>query len=69
VQLLGVGGDQDRVFTVVEWAKQAGISVRNAYELISSGDGPPVVQLSENRIGIRVVDHRRWLDARTRRKR
>jgi predicted DNA-binding transcriptional regulator AlpA len=66
VQLIGVGGDLDKVMTVSQWAEEAAISVRTAYELLKAGQGPRVVDLSENRIGIRVCDHRAWLAARTR---
>jgi hypothetical protein len=67
-ELVGVGGDQDVVMTIPEWAKKANISHKTARELIERGDGPDVVQLSPNRIGIRVCDHRAWLVARTRSK-
>jgi predicted DNA-binding transcriptional regulator AlpA len=71
-QLLGadlrLGSPEDRVLTVKEWAKEAALPVRSAYEMISKGEGPPVVELSPNRIGIRVCDHRAWLAARTRSK-
>jgi hypothetical protein len=53
--------DRDRVFTMSEWAVAASISPRTARELIAAGKGPPVVELSDNRIGIRVCDHREWL--------
>ena len=65
-RLIGVGGDQDVVMTVPEWAEKASISLKTARELIERGEGPKVVQLSENRIGIRVCDHRAWLLQRTR---
>jgi predicted DNA-binding transcriptional regulator AlpA len=57
---------EDRVMNMKEWAEAAGISLRTARELISTGAGPPVVELSPNRLGIRVCDHRAWLAARTR---
>jgi len=68
-ELIGVGGDQDTVMTIPEWAQKAYISLKTARELIERGDGPAVVQLSPNRIGVRVCDHRAWLTARTRRQR
>lgn len=68
-QIVGVGGDQDRVLTLAEWAREASISPRTARELIASGNGPSVVELSPNRLGIRVCDHRAWLAGRTKRKR
>jgi predicted DNA-binding transcriptional regulator AlpA len=65
-QLIGVGGELDRVMSHKEWTKAAGISEKNGRELIERGDGPPTVQLSPNRIGVRVCDYRAWLTARTR---
>jgi hypothetical protein len=65
-RVIGIGGDQDRVFTLAEWAKEASISPRTARELIASGRGPRVVELSPNRLGIRVCDHRAWLASRIR---
>jgi hypothetical protein len=65
-QIIGVGGDLDRVMSFPEWAKMAGLSERTGRDIIERGDGPRVVQLSPNRIGIRVCDHREWLVARTR---
>ena len=59
-------GDEDRVFTMSEWAEAASISPRTARELIATGKGPRVVELSPNRLGIRVCDHREWLAERTR---
>jgi hypothetical protein len=60
--------DKDRVFTMAEWAAAASISPRTARELIAAGKGPPYVELSDGRIGIRVCDHRDWLAARTRKR-
>lgn len=69
-ELIGVSrvifAPEDRVMDVKEWAEAAGISLKNAREQIERGDGPPVVQLSPNRIGIRVCDHRAWLASRIR---
>jgi hypothetical protein len=59
--------DEDRVFTMNEWAAAAGISPRTARELVAAGK-VPFVQLSHNRIGIRACDHRDWLEARTRKR-
>jgi predicted DNA-binding transcriptional regulator AlpA len=60
-----VGKDLDRVLSVPQWAKLASLSERTAREVIERGDGPKVVQLSPNRIGVRLCDHREWLAART----
>ena len=67
-ELVGVGGEQDRVMSFKEWCKAAGISERCGRDLIESKDGPAAVQLSPNRIGIRVCDHRAWLAARVRKR-
>jgi len=62
-----VGADQDRVMGFKEWCEKTGISEPTGRELLARGDGPPVLQMSPNRIGIRVCDHRAWLAARLRR--
>jgi predicted DNA-binding transcriptional regulator AlpA len=64
--LTAVSEDLDRVLSFPQWAKLAGVSERTGREIIERGDGPKIVQLSPNRIGIRVCDHREWLAARTR---
>jgi hypothetical protein len=64
--LTAVGEDLDRVLSFSQWAKLGGISERTGRDIIERGDGPKVVQLSPNRIGIRVCDHREWLAAKTR---
>jgi predicted DNA-binding transcriptional regulator AlpA len=68
-ELIGSTHEQDRVMSLKEWCKAAGISDKTAREVIASGNGPLTVQLSENRIGIRVCDHRTWLAERTRKRR
>jgi predicted DNA-binding transcriptional regulator AlpA len=65
-ELVGIGGELDRVLSIPEWAKLAGFSEKTGREVIDSGKGPLTVQLSPNRIGVRVCDHRAWLAARTR---
>jgi predicted DNA-binding transcriptional regulator AlpA len=64
--LTTISGDVDRVLSFPQWAKLVGLSERTGREIIQRGDGPKVVQLSPNRIGIRISDHREWLAARTR---
>jgi predicted DNA-binding transcriptional regulator AlpA len=63
--IAAVGEDLDRVLSFPQWAKLAGLSERTGRDIIARGDGPKIVQLSENRIGIRVCDHREWLTAKT----
>jgi predicted DNA-binding transcriptional regulator AlpA len=56
----------DRCLTFNEWCTLAGIGQRTGRRLIKAGSGPPVVQLSDRRIGIRVGAHRAWLKSRER---
>jgi predicted DNA-binding transcriptional regulator AlpA len=64
--LVGSPHEQDRVMSIKEWAKTTGISDKTARNLIEENRGPPTVQLSDNRIGVRVSDHRTWLANRVR---
>jgi predicted DNA-binding transcriptional regulator AlpA len=64
--VIGVGGDLDRVLSIPAWSSLVGISESTGRDIIERGDGPKAVQLSPNRIGIRVCDHREWLAARIR---
>jgi hypothetical protein len=58
--------DDQRVLTRKEWAKLNSLSFETAKRILMRGDGPPVVQLSARRIGIRMIDNRRWQEARLR---
>jgi predicted DNA-binding transcriptional regulator AlpA len=58
------GMAEDRVLTLPEFAKIAGISVVTLRRRIAARDGPTITRLSERRIGIRVRHGRAWLDAR-----
>jgi hypothetical protein len=55
---------EDRVLTLSEFAKIAGISLVTLRRRIAALDGPIITKLSERRIGIRVRHGRAWLDAR-----
>jgi predicted DNA-binding transcriptional regulator AlpA len=52
----------DRVLTIGEWAAAVGLSLSTARRRIADGTGPRFVRLSTRRIGVRVSDHKRWLD-------
>jgi predicted DNA-binding transcriptional regulator AlpA len=54
----------DRVLTLSEFVKIAGISLVTLRRMIAAHDGPIVTKLSERRLGIRVRHAREWLDAR-----
>jgi hypothetical protein len=56
----------DRVLTFRQWAALNSLGERTARRLIKLGHGPPVVQLSDRRIGITVRANREWQAARER---
>src|SRR5262245_11179973 len=56
----------DQVLTKAEWCKLNRFSLRTGTNILSSGNGPRVLQLSERRIGIRVSDNRHWQESRAR---
>jgi predicted DNA-binding transcriptional regulator AlpA len=58
--------EDQKVLTVDQWAELIGISRPTAVRLLKAGDGPPTIQLSPRRIGIRVGDNRRWQESRIR---
>ena len=56
---------EDRVITQREAAEVIGISLPTLRRRVRAGDGPPIVRLSERRIGYRLRDLRSWIDANT----
>ena len=58
--------DDLKVMTVPEWATLNSLSIFTAKKLLAEGQGPRVIQLSKRRIGIRVIDARRWQEERMR---
>ena len=59
--------DELRVLTVKEFAALNSISAGTAKRLFADGVGPQTIQLSKRRVGVRVIDNRRWQEARVRR--
>jgi hypothetical protein len=59
-----IGLAADRVLNLSEFAKIAGISVVTLRRSIAAHDGPIVTKRSKRRLGIRVRNARKWLDAR-----
>ena len=60
------GLHDDRVLTFRQWAALNSLGERTARRLLKSGRGPPVVQLSDRRIGVTVRANRAWQEARAR---
>ena len=58
--------EDQKVLTVDQWAELNGISRPTALRRLKAGGGPPTIQLSPRRIGIRVGDNRRWQESRLR---
>jgi predicted DNA-binding transcriptional regulator AlpA len=56
----------DRVLTVAQFAEMNSLGLRTAKRLIAAGNGPPILQLTSKRIGIRETDAARWQAARLR---
>jgi predicted DNA-binding transcriptional regulator AlpA len=56
----------DRVLTLKQWAELNALSLRTARRLVAGSDGPPVVQLTNRRIGVRESDTAKWQAARLR---
>jgi predicted DNA-binding transcriptional regulator AlpA len=57
---------RDKVLTFAQWCDLNGFSKTTGHRLIKAGEGPPVLQLSPRRIGIRESDNARWQESRTR---
>ena len=57
---------RDRVLSFRQWCDLNGISKATGRRIIQRGEGPPVLQLSPRRIGVRESDNARWQASRTR---
>jgi hypothetical protein len=55
-----------RVMTFPEWCALCGFSQRTGRRLLKSGDGPVIVQLSPQRIGVTIASDRAWKASRER---
>jgi predicted DNA-binding transcriptional regulator AlpA len=58
--------DRDQVMTFAQWCETNGISQPTGRRILARGEGPPVLQLSQRRIGIRTSDNLRWQESRVR---
>jgi hypothetical protein len=56
----------NQVLTLIEWCRLNRISTRTGRRIIASGNGPPVLQLSAQRIGITVAANAKWQASRAR---
>jgi predicted DNA-binding transcriptional regulator AlpA len=57
---------RDRVLTFRMWCEVNSFSLATGRRVLKSGHGPPVLQLSPRRIGIRESDNRAWQASRAR---
>ncbi len=58
--------DDDRVLPFLIWAREySGLSEPTARRICKpGGGGPPLVRLSARRLGVRLGDHRKWVQER-----
>ena len=56
----------DPILSKLAAAKAVGFSLATLERVIARGDGPPVIQLSPRRQGIRESDLNKWLNDRVR---
>jgi hypothetical protein len=56
----------DQVLTMPQFDRLNSLSVTQRKRIFRAGNGPPVVQLSDHRVGVRVRDNRAWQQARLR---
>lgn len=56
----------DQIRSMRETAAILGVSLRQLQRMISMGDGPVVIRLSERRVGVSDADREAWVDARRR---
>jgi predicted DNA-binding transcriptional regulator AlpA len=45
-----------------QWCALLGIGAWTGRGILNSGDGPPRIQLGKRRFGIRLADHRKWME-------
>jgi predicted DNA-binding transcriptional regulator AlpA len=57
---------RDRVLTFYEWCALNGFSVATGRRLVKAGLGPPLMQLSPRRLGVRESDNAAWQQSRVR---
>jgi hypothetical protein len=59
-------GNPHRVLSFKQWCRLNGFSERTGRRILEEGEGTPVIQLSERRIGIRMDHNARWQESRVR---
>jgi predicted DNA-binding transcriptional regulator AlpA len=61
-----VAEHRDKVLTFPQWCDVNNFSIATGRRIINAGNGPPVLQLSPRRIGVRESDNRAWQAASVR---
>jgi hypothetical protein len=51
-----------QVLSVNQWFVLADLSPSTGWKLLHSGEGPPMLRITERRYGVRVIDHQKWTD-------
>ena len=55
-----------RVLSLAQWAENNGFSLATARRILDRGEGPPTIETSQRRRGIRVCDDYKWQESRIR---
>jgi predicted DNA-binding transcriptional regulator AlpA len=55
----------DKVLSLRELDQLLGTSPATRKRIFAAGEGPPIIQLSARRRGVRVRDYQTWLNQRT----
>jgi hypothetical protein len=64
--LIGRYTNDNQVLSFFQWCLLNGFSRATGRRILASGTGPTVLALGKRRIGIRVLDNRRWQESRAR---
>ena len=54
--------DPNQVLRFRDWIKLAGISPALGWKVLHSHDGPKFIRIGDKRVGIRVLDHIKWVE-------
>jgi hypothetical protein len=54
--------NDDQILSFDQWCALANIGYWTGRDILRSGDGPPRITLGKRRFGIRLGDHRAWIE-------
>jgi hypothetical protein len=56
--------DGDKILSFKQWCELIGVSEATGRRILASDEGPVFRWLSKNRIGVKLSDHRKWMNSR-----